>query len=424
MAARTPLHLPMRVLSVAVVLSLSAIAACGGGSGSGSIKGGPGVDLTKKTIDLGIITPLSGPVAAPIGIPLTKGIETYFKAVNASGGIDGFQVNLVEKDSQYSPQLSVQAYNQIHNQVAMIGESLGTAPTQALVSLANNDHLLVSAATLDSGLARQQYMVLIGTPYRLQVENGIDYVVNKLGVTGAKIGIISQDDSYGQDGLTGYTEAQACYHFTDVGRATYELTDTAYTTQVSQMKQAGAQYVVLTATPTAAAGIIGAAAALNYFPQWILNSPAWFNGLLGVSPAFTGLLEKTVLVVTQGATWGDTSMPGMAKMLSDIQNYAPGQQPDGFFEFGYTEAKVTAAILKKAADLGDLSRAGLLTAFNSLGTVDLGGLIGASAHYGSAPNQRVPTRDNSVYGIDTTVPNNLKNLSGDFTGTCASQSQF
>jgi hypothetical protein len=29
-----------------------------------------------------------------------------------------------------------------------------------------------------------------------------------------------------------------------------------------------------------------------------------------------------------------------------------------------------------------------------------------------------------VYGIDTTIPNNFKNLSGDFIGTCATQSQF
>jgi ABC-type branched-subunit amino acid transport system substrate-binding protein len=267
-------------------------------------------------------------------------------------------------------------------------------------------------------------MVLIGTPYRLQVENGIDYVVNKLGVTNAKVGIISQDDSYGQDGVTGYNEALACYHFQDVGRSTYELTDTTFTTQAAAMKQAGAQFVVLSATPTYAAGIIGAAAALNYFPKWIMNSPAWANALLGVSPQFTGLLEQTVLVVAQGATWGDTSVPGMAEMLSDIQKYAPDQKPDGYFEFGYTEAKVTAAILKKAADLGDLSRAGLLNAFNSLGTVSLDGLYGTSAHYGSSPDERVPTRDNSVYSIDTTIPNNLKNLSGDFTGTCATQSHF
>jgi ABC-type branched-subunit amino acid transport system substrate-binding protein len=238
------------------------------------------------------------------------------------------------------------------------------------------------------------------------------------------VGIIYQDDAYGQDGLTGYNEAIGCYSLSNVAQATYELTDTQFVTQVSKMKQAGAQYVVLTAIPTVAASIIGTAAQLGYTPHWILNSPAWANGLLGVSPAFTGLLQATVWVVAQGATWGDTSQPGMAEMLSNIQKYAPSQQPDGYFQFGYAEAKVTYAILKKAADSGDLTRAGLLKAFNSLGSVDLGGLFGATAHYGASPNDRVPTRDNSVYGIDTTIPNNFKNLSGDFTGTCATKSQF
>jgi hypothetical protein len=111
-------------------------------------------------------------------------------------------------------------------------------------------------------------------------------------------------------------------------------------------------------------------------------------------------------------------------MLDNIAKYAPDQKPDGYFQFGYAEAKVTYAILKKAADNGDLTRAGLLTAFNSLGTVSLGGLFGADAKYGSSPNDRVPTRDNSVYGIDTTIPNNFKNLSGDFVGTCAAKSSF
>jgi ABC-type branched-subunit amino acid transport system substrate-binding protein len=411
------------LISIVVVLGLF-VAGCGGGGGSGSIKAGPGVDLAKKTIDLGILTPLTGPVAAPIGIPLTKGIETYFDAVNASGGIDGFHINLVEKDTQYNPQLQVQQYNAIHNNVLMIAESLGSPTTQAIVQLSERDQMLVSAASLDSILARQTYMVLIGTPYRLQVENGFDYVVNKLGVQNPKTGIIYQDDAYGQDGLTGYKESIGCYNLNNVGEATYELTDTSYTAEVLQMKQSGAQYVFLSAIPTAAAGIIGTAAQMGYFPHWILQSPAWANALLGVSQQFTGLLQQTVWVVAQGATWGDTSSPGMAEMLDNIQKYAPSQQPDGYFQFGYAEAKVTYAILKKAADNGDLTRPGLLKAFNSLGTVDLGGLFGQSAHYGSSPNQRVPTRDNSVYGIDPSIPNNFKNLSGDFTGTCATKSNF
>lgn len=419
----SPLRARTLCAMLGIVLTL-VVSACGAGGGSNSIKAGPGVDLTNKTITLGVLTPLTGQVAAPIGIPITRGIETYFKAVNANGGIDGFQVKLLEKDSQYDPTIQVQQYNAIHDQVLMLAESLGSPTTQAIVSLATRDQMLVSAASLDSILARQQYMILIGTPYRLQVENAFDYVVNKLGVQDPKVGIIYQNDAYGQDGLTGYTEALGCYTMKDVGRATYALTDTTFSAQAAQMKAAGAQYVFLSAIPTVAAGIIGAAAQLNYFPHWIMQSPAWANGLLQVSPQFTGLLKQTTWVVSQGATWGDTSQPGMAEMLNDIQKYDPTQGPDGYFQFGFAEAKVTYAILKKAADNHDLTRAGLLSAFNSLGTVDLGGLYGGSAHYGSSANQRVPTRDNTVYGIDPTVPDNLKSLSGDFTGSCAAKSNF
>ena len=419
-----------RALSLLTVLTIIAtfVSACGT-SGGGGIKAGPGVDTAKKVINLGILTPLSGPVAAPIGIPLTKGIETYFKAVNASGGVDGYTINLVEKDSKYDPQTQVQMYNQIHNQVLMLAESLGSPTTQAIVSLSERDKMLVSAATLDSILARQQYMIMIGTPYRLQVENGLEYATKaaaQLGVSNPKIGIISQDDAYGQDGLTGYQEALGCYtNLSDVARATYEATDTSFVAQVTKMKQAGAQFVVLTAIPTAAGAIIGTAAAMGYFPRWILNSPAWLNAFVGSNgPQFDQLLEKSVWVVAQGASWGDRSQPGMAEMMDNIQKYAPDQKPDGYFQFGYAEAKVTYAILKKAADNGDLTREGLLKAFNQLGSVSLGGLFGADAKYGSSPDQRVPTRDSTVYGIDPSVPGNLKSLSGDFTGTCAAKSSF
>lgn len=416
-------------LSLLIVLAIigTFVSACGT-SGGGGIKAGLGVDLNKKVINLGVLTPLSGPVAAPIGIPLTKGLETYFKAVNDSGGIDGFKINLVEKDSQYSTQVQVQVYNEIHNQVLMLAESLGSPTTQAIVSLSERDKMLVSAASLDSLLARQQYMILIGTPYRLQVENGLEYaikVAGQLGVTNPKVGIIYQNDAYGKDGLTGYTESLGCYsNLSDVAQATYEVTDTSFVAQVTKMKQAGAQFVVLTATPSAAGAILKTAAQLSYFPQWIFNSPAWLNAFVGAAPAFDQLLEKSVWVVAQGATWGDRSQPGMAEMLDNIQKYAPDQKPDGYFQFGYAEAKVTYAILKKAADSGDLTRDGLLRAFNSLGAVDLGGLYGANAKYGSSPAERVPTRDNTVFGIDPTVPGNLKSLSGDFTSTCATASQF
>src|ERR671925_806749 len=47
----------------------------------------PGFDGT--TIKLGVLTPLSGPVAAPIGLPLTAGGDVYWQRVNAAGGVAG-----------------------------------------------------------------------------------------------------------------------------------------------------------------------------------------------------------------------------------------------------------------------------------------------------------------------------------------------
>ncbi len=406
------------LLVTVTVLSL-VLSACAARVGSASTPG-----VSGKTIRLGILTPLSGPVADPIGKPLTRGIEVFFDSINAQGGIDGYQVQLVEEDTQYDPQREVVEYNKISNQVLMIAESLGTEPSVAIEHLAVFDHMLVSAATLSSSLVRQKYLFLVGTPYRLQVENAFDYVVNKLGIQTPRTGIIYQGDDYGLDGLTGYQESIAFYHLHDVAQATITSGQQDMSGAVLQMKAAGAQYVVLTTVPGDTANIILTAHALGYDPQWIMQSPAYSNLLMGV-PGLASLLAQHAWEVNQGADWGDTSKPGMAAMMQDIQRFAPDQKPDGFFEFGYTEAKITYAILKKAADAGNLTRDGLFQAFESIGTIDLGGLY-PSVHYGSSgnPAERVPSRDNTIYAIDPTSPTTIKDLSGDFVGQAAQQSQF
>jgi ABC-type branched-subunit amino acid transport system substrate-binding protein len=405
----------------AALMVLSGCASSGTNNGGSTLKVGPGVDVTHKTITLGILSPYSGQVAAPIGIPLANGVKAFFDHVNDHGGIDGFTVKFLEEDTVYDAPTEVQKYNQIHNQVLMIADSLGTPTTFAIKDLAAADHMLVSAATLSSALAREKYLILLGTPYRLQVENAFDYVVNKLGVKNPATGIIYQDDEYGQDGLTGYNESIAAYGLHNVAEAAYGVTDTSFTAEVLKMKQAGAKYVFLTAVPAAAVGIITTAFKLGYNPQWILQSPAFATVLLTI-PGVPALLSKAWLV-GQGATWGDTSVPGMAQLLQDVAKYYPQQKPDGYFEFGYTSAHITYAILKKAFDNNDATRDGLYKAFNSLNNVDLGGLY-PNVTYGSAPNQRVPTRDSVIFQIDASQPAGVKPITPDFTGTAAMASQF
>ena len=151
---------------LSLVTALLVLSGCASSSSSGNssgIKAGVGVDTASKTITLGILSPYSGPVADPVGKPLARGVEVFFKSINDHGGINGYQVKFLEKDTQYNPQIEVTQYNQIRNQVLMIADSLGTPTTFAIKDQATADHMLVSAATLSSALAREKYLILVGT---------------------------------------------------------------------------------------------------------------------------------------------------------------------------------------------------------------------------------------------------------------------
>jgi ABC-type branched-subunit amino acid transport system substrate-binding protein len=380
------------------------------GSGTGSVKAGPGVNVKSKTITLGVLTPLSGP-AALIGKPLTAGQQAYFSYVNSHGGISGWKVSLDIKDDQYNPQLHVQDYNQIVNNVAFIAQSLGSPTTQAIESQAQQGSVILGTAAQSSAFVNQPVNAVIGTPYAIDVTNALYYLTHTLGKAHAKVGIVYQNDAYGADGMKGYLAAKAAYHFDDVAHASYAVTDTSFTSQALAMKNAGAQYVVVTAIPTAAATLIGTAAAIGYHPQWILQGPAWSEYLMTSTGAAGGKptpVEKALAsawVLGFAAAWGDTGVSGMSQFLAIQKQYDPAQVPDGYYMYGYCMAEMEAKLLAKAIAAKNLTRAGLLSAKENLGSVSFGGLI-PTATYSSANGPA--DRETDIGEVDLTSPGFLK----------------
>ncbi len=409
-----------------------ALAACstGGssnsGGGSSAFKVGPGVDLKSKTITLGVLSPLSG-VAELIGKPLTAGQEAYFNYVNAHGGIDGWKVKLDVKDDQYNPQLHVQEYNQIVGSVAMIAQSLGSPTTAAIEQAAQQSGVVIGTAAQSSAFVNHPVNAVIGTPYAIDVANAMYYLTQTLGKKNAKVGLVYQNDDYGADGLKGYNAALAAYHFHSVGTATYAVTDTSFTSQALAMKNDGAQYVVLTAIPTAAAAIIGAAAAINYHPQWILQGPAWSEYLISSTGTQGGKLTPVAKamvgawVLGFAAAWGDTSVPGMSQFLAIQKQYDPSQVPDGYFMYGYCMAEMETALLKKAIAAKNLSRTGILDAKEHLGTINFGGLI-PNATY--TPANGPADRETDIAVVDLSATGYLKLLAPYMEGSAAKTMTF
>ena len=270
----------------------------------GRVAGGNAPGFDGKTIKLGVLTPLTGPVAV-IGKPLTAGNEVYFDYVNSKGGIAGkYPVELVQEDTQYSPPTTVQQYNKIKNDVVAFTQVLGTAPTLATLPQLAQDKIIAAPASLDAFWVREPNLLPVGGPYQIQAINALDYYVNQADGKGKNICSMIQDDAYGEAGQSGVDFAAENLGFEVADTQKFKVGDKDVTGQVQRLQGSKCDAVFLVATPTDAGTIWGTAAKLGFAPRWIGQSPTWIDEL-GASP-LAPYLQQTTWIVAEGTEWGDT----------------------------------------------------------------------------------------------------------------------
>jgi ABC-type branched-subunit amino acid transport system substrate-binding protein len=363
-----------------------AIAVTGvGGDLAGASGSAPGVTSAHKTITLGVITPLSG-AAALIGKPLTDGNEAYFKWFNAHGGAHGWKVKLDVETDTYTPQKHVTDFASEMTHILFMAQSLGSPTTAAIESTAASNKVLLGTAAQDSSFVNHKINLVQGTPYAVTVTNSLYYVTHTLHKKSAKFAIVYNNTDYGKDGLKGYTTAMNAYHFTSVDELTATATETTFTSQATSLKSKDATYVVITVLPEEAAYLIGTAALLGYHPQWILQGPAWSEYLMTTNGTTTGKptaaepAMQGAWVMGYLAPWGDTSYPGMKRLLAATAKYYPTQIPDGYYEYGFAQAWIEGALLKKVVKSGHITRTEVLKAKETLGMISTGGLLPTASY--------------------------------------------
>jgi ABC-type branched-subunit amino acid transport system substrate-binding protein len=360
----------------------------------------PGFD--GETIQLGVVTPTSGPVAI-IGEPLTNGNRAYWDYVNEElGGVGGeYQVELVVEDSAYDAPTAVQKYNEIKGDVVMFNQLLGTPIVNALLEQLVADNIVAQPASLDSFWVREGNLLPIGAPYQIQAINGVDwYVTEGGGSTDSAICTLRQDDPYGEAGQEGVDFALEELGIELTEEVTFPVGNPDFTTQITQLQGAGCEMVWLTSTPTDTGSALGKAAELGYAPRWMAQSPTWI-GLFVESPLLP-YLQENFTWVSEGPEYGDEAAPGMSELLRIQETYAPDQAPDVYFNFGYNEAKAVHQVLEQAVEMGDLSHDGIIEAMNSIDALEFEGLLG---EYGwGAPEDRNPPRANSIFEVDPNKP--------------------
>jgi ABC-type branched-subunit amino acid transport system substrate-binding protein len=379
----------------------------------------PGFDGT--TIKLGVLTPLSGPVAI-LGKPLAAGNQLFWDYVNDElGGIAGkYKVELVQADSKYDPTTTAQQYNAVKNDVVMFQQVAGTPMVAALLEQLGIDGMVAVPASADALWVHQPNLAPLGAPYQIQTINGVAWYLTEGGGKGQTVCFAGHSDAAGdtaREGLEWVTRQLGVEIATE---ARFAASDTEFSAPVQQLQSAGCQVVALFGTPTTAAGVMGTAAQLGFAPKWIGNSPTFISALLK-SPVLR-YLQANFYLAAEGTAWGDESVPGMAQLVKHIAKYKPDQQPDQAFATGYVEAWAAYQILQAAVAAGDLGHEGIVSAMNGIDELDFGGLSGTYTY--GPPENRDPPRTSTIFQVDPAVPGGLKTVASDYQADAATSYQF
>jgi ABC-type branched-subunit amino acid transport system substrate-binding protein len=382
----------MGLAVLAACLASVAVAACGSSSSSSgtgksskstSGNGGataPGVTAT--SITFGTHQPVTGP-AAPGYSEIAPASQAFFDYVNAHGGVYGRKIHLIIKNDEYDPTLTVNVVHQLVLQDNVFGifEGLGTPTHTKVVGFLNSskipDLFIASGCPCwDNGGAQPESF---GWQPNYTIEGKILGQYLKQHFAGQKIGVLYQDDDFGQGGLAGIEDEVSAADI--VSKQPYQSGTTSLATQITALKASGAKVLVEFTVPIYTAISRLTAFTLGYAPQLVVSN-------VGIDPITLAGLLKTVSkgkvsgdalidgAITDGylPPFSDTSNPWIKLFLKVKQQYDPSAPFDGNVEYGMANAYTLVQALIAAGK--DLTRQALVNAVDNNGKSWMGpGLV-------------------------------------------------
>ena len=356
MARRIP-HLLARAALLAALAAASATGA----------HADPGVSASR--IVIGQSAPLSGP-AAELGRRLRAGIMACFAAVNAGGGIDGRQLQLITLDDGYEPARTVANTRQLIGPdaaFALLG-FVGTPTTLAAKPLIDAAQIPLIGPFTGAGALRHPV-----DPYVFNLRASYDdetrRIVDSFLFLGLKrVAVFYQDDAFGAAGLSGVRLALAAHGLTPVAIGAVRRNSSAVDAALHALLPAHPDLIVQIATYAESAAFIDAARARGYGGQFANVS------FVGAQP-----LARALGAAGDGVMISEVVPFPYAGTRAIQREYAQSMHAAGddtldFTSFeGYIDARVLVQALRRSGR--QPTRAALIAALDHLGNDDLGGYV-------------------------------------------------
>ena len=341
----------------------------GGGGGGGGEGGAAGevttdVGVEGTTITLGVLTDLTG-VFAALGQDITNANQLFWQDNQVC---DTYSVELDVQDTTYVPQTGVQLYSGMEPNILAMQQTIGSPINTALAPEYESDQIVNFPSAWARTLTEIPGTGVVGATYDVELANGYSYLFEQgLLQDGDTVGHIYFEGEYGENGLAG-SEAVAEERGLTIIPAQIKSADQDMTAQITQFAAAGVDAIALTVAPTQTASAAGVAAAQGLNVPIIGSNPVFAPGLLQ-GPAAQALKDNLYVASPVSA------FDAQPELLAKYQEAYPDVQPSLGVLVGYGMSAIMKQVLDAACENGDLTRAGVVNAFNELQDVDTGGLV-------------------------------------------------
>ena len=321
--------------------------------------------ITDTEIILAADVPLGGALGA-VYATIPQATQAYFKYINdTQGGVCGRKIVYKVEDNGDDPAKAAAAVRKLVEQdkvFAIVG-ALGDSPHPATWDYLNENgvpDILVSVGSHMFGADPE------GHPWTVQMiaSNRLEglafgqYISANL--PGKKVAVLYPNLAMGTDCLEGVKQGLDPDKNQIVSEQSFETTAVSISSQVTNMKNSGAEVVVTDAAPGFSAQAIRQADRLGWHPQWFLsyiNSDEMMFQF--VSPdLLDGAISFQALKL---AAWTDD--PAVAEHRRLMREYG-GPSPTNFTVYGQTLAEVAVEVLSRSCD--NLTRGGLMDAVASI----------------------------------------------------------
>jgi branched-chain amino acid transport system substrate-binding protein len=335
----------------------------------------PGVTATE--IKIGNTNAYSGSASAFSVIAKLE--NAFFKMVNDQGGVAGRKINFISLDDGYSPPKTVEQTRRLieEDQVALLFNPLGTPTNSAIYRYVNQKqvpHLFISSGA-DKWGDYQHFPWTMGFQPSFRIESQIyaKYILREK--PDAKIAILYQNDDLGKDYLAGMKDVLGDEFDKMVVSASYETTDPTIDSQITSLQSAGANVLLVAATPKFAAQAIRKVHDLDWKPLFLMSYVSTSVGAV-INPAGP---EKAIGMISTGfvkdpndPTWKNDA--GVNEWRDFMAKYMPGADTaDGNYLFAYAVSKTMLQVLKQCE--GNFTRENIMKQASNLHDLELPTLL-------------------------------------------------